>query len=158
MARQYVTPPTFTDGTPFTAQDLNRYLADNLEMLEGPWVSYPVEMHSWGLVNGTLKGWVSAAGKIISGRIEYTVGSSDTKSSAPYFTFPFPQRTPFGACIGNGGLYDGVNREFWFALRSTLIGGAIALARDNDQRITTTVPWTWATGDQMMIDYQYEAT
>lgn len=158
MPYDWITPATWATG-PWTARMANDRLVNNMRVIGDSWQPYTVTLSNWGLVNGTLEGFYHQIGRTVRGRIEYTVGSSDTKSGAPFFGFPpiLPVTATEGSCVGNAGLYDGANREFRDVLYSTSGGGTMAISAQDDTRLTPTVPWTWGTGDQMLIMFRYEA-
>lgn len=158
MPYTWATPTTWTDD-PLSAGELNRQLVNNLRAYGDAWQPYTVALSGWTLGNGLLEGWFQKVGRTCRGRIEYTVGSSDTKSGAPFFSFPpvLPTTSWEGACVGNAGLYDGASREFRDVLYSTSGGGTMAISSQADVRLTPTVPWTWGTGDQMLLMFRYEA-
>lgn len=154
----YTTPPTWQPGNPPTAAELNATVRDDMKTMGEAWTAYTPTLGGWTLSNGTLTGAWMPAGAFILGRVAYTVGSSDTKSGAPIFGFPAQPRQEFGACIGQAGLFDtsAGNRAFRFVLLSTSGGGTMAISDLDDTRISPTAPWTWATGDQMLLEFRIE--
>lgn len=154
----FSTPPTFVAGNTLTAAQLNQYVRDNFKALGDAWTSYTPTIGGWTLSNGTLVGKYMRTDKLVIGRIEYTVGSSDTKSGTITFTTPATPNLINGATVGQCGLFDTsaparANRfVFWGS-----VGDVLYLTSENDTRVTATSPWTWATGDQMMLIFEYEA-
>lgn len=157
MATEWIDPATWADGV-LTQQKINDGLANNMQMLGDPWPEYFVVLTGWTLSNGRLQGWWQELGKMIRGRIEYTIGSSDTKSGQPVFSLPVPVNSTGGAPIGHAGLAQGANREFWTAIAGGTGGSTIALRNAAGTVMSPTVPWTWATGNQMLIQFRYETT
>lgn len=158
----YATPPNVADGDVLTGHMMNRYVRNNLESFGGKWVPYtPTLAGGWVLSNGLLEGWLMQAGKLCAGRVEYTVGSSDTKAatSIQFRGLPVTPANVNGSSIGRAQLYDSSlnNRAFRFILYGTS-GVAMYLADQADTRVDNATPWTWATDDQMVLDFLFEAT
>lgn len=160
----YATPPNVADGDILTGHMMNRYVRNNLESFGGKWEPYtPTLAGGWVLGNGTLEGWLRRAGHLVIGRVEYTVGSTDTKAATSIQFRGLPaDATPNnvnGSSIGRAGLYDVSlnNRQFRFILYGTS-GVAMYLTDQADTRVDNATPWTWATGDQMLLDFLYEST
>ena len=154
----WLDPATFADDA-LSAGELNAGLGNNMRVIGDPWPPYDVTLFAWTLVNGTLEGWAQMLGKEVHGRIEYTVGAGDTKAGIPTFSLPaLPLVVSQRSCLGHAGLFDtsAANRLFRFAILTTTGGGSLGLSDQNDVRVSDTVPWTWATGDQMLIDFRYE--
>lgn len=156
----YTTPPTFTGGSTLTASQLNTYLRDNIKAYGEAWGSWSPTLAAWTLGNGTLLGFAMIAGKLCAGRIEYTVGSTDTKSGTLNFPLAGLSVTPKnvnGSNVGHAGLFDtsAANRAFRHVLYGSA-GNTLYPTDQTDTRITPTAPWTWATGDQVLIDFLFE--
>lgn len=155
----FTTPPTFSAGVGgLTAAMLNTYVRDNFKALGDAWTSYTPTLGGWTLGNGTLVGKWMSANKLVMGRIEYTVGSTDTKSGTLTFATPVTPNLINGATCGRAGLFDtsAANRAFRHVFWGSAANAFFATS-EADVRITPTTPWTWATGDQVFIDFEYEA-
>lgn len=152
------TVPTFSGGAVLTAAQMNQYVRDNFNAIGDAWTSYTPTLGGWTLGNGTLVGKYSQAGKLVIGRIEYTVGSTDTKAGTLIFATPVAPNLVNGATCGRAGLFDtsAANRAFRHVFWGSASNAFFATS-ENDTRITPTTPWTWATGDQVFIDFEYEA-
>lgn len=110
------------------------------------------------LGNGTLSGSYYQIGKLVVCRIALTMGSTTTFGTGTYlFSLPVNQV----ASIHTGTVYandlSAVAVYFGFALynaASTILCGTPA---QPSPAYTPTVPFTWASGDDLRIDYIYEA-
>ena len=154
----FTTPPTATGATVPDATWFNTYIRDNFKALGDAWASYTPTLGGWTLGNGTLVGKYMQANKLVIGRIEYTVGSLDTKSGTLTFATPVTPNLINGATCGRAGLFDtsAANRAFRHVFWGSAANAFFATS-EADVRITPTTPWTWATGDQVFIDFEYEA-
>lgn len=156
----YTTPPTFSDAAILTATQWDTYVLDNSESFGGAWPSFSPSLLGWTLGNGTLVGAAVKCGKQVHGRVEYTVGSTDTKAGAPSFAnLPATPNITNGSCVGRAGLFDtsGAVRAFRYVLWGSASNNLIVTS-SADVRLSPTVPWTWATGDQMLLDFTFEVT
>ena len=126
------------------------------------WPSYTPTISGWTLGNGTLAGYALQAGKDIRFRIEYTVGSTDTKSGTLAFALPVAARwaaTPLTALppVGQAALRD-VSAPAGRARSVILLTSSTCQIVDEAfSAVTHTVPWTWATGDLIVVNGSYEA-
>ena len=154
----FTIPPTFVAGNQFDAADLNQYVRDNFKALGDAWQSYTPTIGGWTLVNGTLVGKYMQTGKLVIGRVEYTVGASDTKAGTITITPPVTPNLVNGQADGCSSLIDtsaairNYRHVFWGSA-----GSVLYQTTESDVRVTSTVPWTWATGDQMLLEFEYEA-
>jgi hypothetical protein len=152
----YTTPPTFTAGAILTAAQLNTYLTNNFKAIGDAWAAWTPTLSNWTLGNGTLTGAAITVGKLIIGRVTYTVGSTDTIAGNLVISLPATSGMISGIAIGQAGLFDTStgNRAFrtvWQATATTM-----QFSTEADARITPTAPWTWATGDTVVASFVIE--
>lgn len=134
----------------------------------GPWPACtPTLSNGWVRNNGTLVGFVQQVGQTVRFRIEYVVGSSDTKGAAITFDIPvaaralttgiaFANQVPINGACGLFDLSSG-NHDFSFTpvfLTATTLRPVNSTATTG---VNSTTPWTWATGDWMVVTGTYEA-
>lgn len=154
------TPPrTWVAAEIPTAATFNTHVRDNLKAIGDAWTSYTPTLSNWTLSNGTLAGYYMQAGKLVIGRIEYTVGSSDTKSGGPVFALPAATAAAkAGLPLGRAYLFDtsAGTKNYRNVVQNGSTG--VFMADDSDTRLSPTAPWTWATGDQMFLTFLYEAS
>jgi hypothetical protein len=142
-----------------TSSDWNTYIRDNFKAIGDAWTSYTPALVNWTLSNGTLTGYYMQAGKLVWGKVFYTVGSTDTKSGNLVITLPVTKladdgtETPFGY----GGAYDTSvpARNTVGVFHSTT--SRMLFWTPTSGIVSNTVPWTWATGDKLNAAFCYEA-
>lgn len=147
---------TWVPGIP-NAANFNARVRDNMKVLGDPWTAYTPTLSNWTLGNGSLTGFAVQANKLIIGRINYVVGSTDTKSGTLLIGLPATPHADLAAsAIGQGGIQD-VSVPSRFFRHACTSGGSVYLADGADTRVSNTVPFTFATGDIVRILFQYEA-
>jgi len=152
----YITPPTFTAGAILTAAQMNSYVRDNWKAVGDAWTAWTPTLSGWTLGNGTLTGAAITVGKLVIGRVVYTVGSTDTPTGNLVISLPATSAMTSGTAIGQAGLSDTStgNRAFrtvWQATTTTM-----QFSTEADARVTPTAPWTWATGDAVLASFVIE--
>jgi hypothetical protein len=158
----WTSPRTWVAGEVPTASTFNTHVRDNLKAIGDAWAAYTPTISGWTLGNGTLAGYARQAGKDVRFRIEYTVGSTDTISGQLRFALPTSARwsaTPLTALppVGQASLRD-VSAPAGRARYALLFSASsITLADESFNAVTNTVPWTWATGDLIVVNGSYEA-
>jgi len=155
----WTSPRTWTAGEVPTAATFNTHVRDNFKAIGDAWTSYTPTLANWTLGNGTLTGNYIAAGKLIIGKISYTVGSTDTKSGQIQFSLPVTKVADggFGFPLGTAELYDtsAPARNIVHAVQNSAT--ALRLCAGDGTFVSDTSPWTWATGDEINVVFQYEA-
>lgn len=152
----WTTPSTWSAGATLTAAQLNTQVRDNLKAIGDPWTSYSPALVNWTLGNGTLTGVYMQAGKLVWGRVAYTVGSTDTKSGNLLITLPVTKISDDGP-EGAGVAFDTSGTAY-----NTVVVGHSTTSRmlfytPTAGIVTPSVPWTWATGDTLKASFFYEA-
>jgi len=151
-------PRTWVASEVVTAALLNTHVRDNLKAIGDAWAPWTPTLSGWTLGNGTLTGTKMTAGKLIIGRVNYTVGSTDTPSGNLVISLPATSGMTSGTAIGQAGLLDTSTgsrafRTVWQASTTTM-----QFSTEADARITPTAPWTWATGDGLFATFVMETT
>lgn len=131
------------------------------------WTSWaPTLGGGWLNGNGTWTAHYAKIGKIVHVRGTFTVGSTTTKGTGLSITVPVTATsnavnafTPVPLGYANAGgsntnlLFGYLNNTTSFTLFALGTAGTYA----NRANITSTVPATWATGDQITFAFTYEA-
>ena len=137
------------------------FLGDNVE-----WQSWTPTWTSITKGNATVTAYYTRVGNTVFGRVNFVVGSSTVMTGAPIFTFPVTAHADFTSVqhvIGAGLLVDVGASIYSCTIRnqnttsaSIILMGAVATYVDN-QGISSTVPFTWVTGDYFGLTFMYEA-
>ena len=156
----WTTPSTWAAAAVLTASQLNTQLRDNMKAIGDPWVAYTPTLTNWTLSNGTLAGFYMQAGKLVWGKVSYTVGSSDTKSGNLVISLPVTKVADGGAGFplqGTAELFDtsASLRNYVFVAHNASTSMRFYDGAGNI--VVPTVPWTWATGDKLNATFMYEA-
>jgi len=124
-------------------------------------LSYPFDYHAtWtptfngsgsSLGNATLTNGYTLNGNALTFQINLIVGSTTTIGSGAGFTLPFP--TASGATPVTAYAYH-VATTTWYAFQAYIASNNIVFAYGNAYWGGTT-PFTWATGDQMIVSGTY---
>jgi hypothetical protein len=131
----------------------------------GAWTSYTPTLGGtgWALGNGTVTAAYAELGKIIAFRVRIVFGSTSTFGAAAALTLTAPasSRNAGAAYSLACRLFDASLSESWNALASLAINSTTMTIRswngDNKAADTSsTVPFTWATSDEVVIHGVYE--
>lgn len=133
----------------------------------GYWIDYSPSWTNLSVGNGTVTARYTQIGKTIHFHVELVWGGTTSITGTPRATLPVVTSAnykQFTSIIGHAGYFDtssgavtvGLlwwydNDEMWFDVQnaaSTYTGGT---------NVSSTVPWTWATGDRMAVSGSYEA-
>lgn len=165
----WTTPSTWVSGAILTAAQLNQQLRDNLDAIGGAWTSFtPTMSNGWSLGNATVTSRYIKAGRLVIFSAHIKMGSTTT-FGAGALRVALPATST--AAKGDGWLtdiqafsldagvstypfwakqYDTNTLEFYVMNASgTYLGGA--------STVTNTVPFTWATNDELWFSGTYEA-
>lgn len=148
-------PRTWVAGEVVTDGLLNAHVRDNLKAIGDARQTYTPVLSGWTLGNGTLLGYYSQAGKWITGTIIFTFGSTSTTSGNLRVSLPVPA-AHYPHPVGQAGINDASAGYYWRTALTTTTS-VLQIASESDARVTGTVPMTWATGDQCLIEFAYEA-
>lgn len=155
----WTSPRTWVAGEKPSAATYNTHIRDNFKAIGDPWPSYTPTVGAWTVNNGVVTASAVVVGKLILGQIKYVVGSTDTKAGTITFTLPAaPLSTlSIGATLGTAGLVDTSAAARAFRIIRMAASSEIVMSDEAGASVTNTVPWTWATGDEMYLSFQYQA-
>jgi hypothetical protein len=153
----WTSPRTWVTSETVTAALLNTHVRDNLKAIGDAWGSYTPTI-SWTLGNGTLVGSYMQAGKLVHYHIKLTIGSTTSPSSTLQLGLPVARSDTTARCpAGNVGLTDASGPTFYSRFAAQSGASAIVLQDLTGTLVTATVPFTFATGDIVMVEGAYEA-
>ena len=125
-----------------------------------PRVSWTPVLSGWGIGNGTIVGSVIKIGNLVNSRVEITFGSTSTFAGTPSVTFPYtPVDTDQIHTAGLVYLYDVSTGNQNFATQTSVNTIRVLNAAGtylSDSAVSSSVPFTWATGDYIVISMTYE--
>lgn len=155
----WTAPRTWTDGETVTAVLLNTHVRDNLKAIGDAWTAYTPALTGVTLGNGTLTAASLQAGKLTFCRGSLTLGGTSSITTTVRIGLP-ATANPTASYYAFGGwvyLFDtsATARKYRIPISGS---GTDFLAYDMDGvAVSNTTPWTWATGDQIMWEFFYEA-
>lgn len=149
-------------GTPTSAGSFADQVALMYAAFNSVWTPYTPVMTGFTQGNGT---WTNAAylqvGKLVHYRLQFTFGTTSAAAAAvPTFTLPVTARF---ASLGqdHDGWFENTGvakyRSNVYAASTTTISCAITGTSGLSQSLTTTTPFTWATGSNIYAWGSYEA-
>lgn len=154
----WTNPTSPSSGADLTVAFWDAQVKNNLKAIGDPMGSFTTTLGNWTQGNGTLDATYLQAGKLVRFRIKFVFGSTSVASGGPTFTLPVAavdsrcldaSVTFFDTSAGLSGYMGG------FAFNSTTTG--ILVRTDASASLSSTVPFTWATGDELVIVGAYEA-
>lgn len=147
------TPETATAGE-LTSTFWNQNVRDNFDAIGDAWTSYTPTLANVTLGNGTITGAYTQAGKLIQFRAKLVLGSTSSITGSPTFTLPV---TAFATRLftWQGVAYD-TSASDHHGLTATNTTTTVVF-RYNAASLSSTVPFTWATGDELYASGTYEA-
>jgi hypothetical protein len=129
----------------------------------GAWQSWaPTLSSGWLNGNGTYDAKYCQIGKIVHWRVAFTVGSTTTKGSGMVMSLPVTAAATNSPVSAQGFLVTGATRYIASVLTnnttSVNIGTTVASATYATwNTMTSTTPFTWGTGDLVVVAGTYEA-
>lgn len=132
------------------------------------WQSYTPSTSGLTIGNGTLAGEYCQIGKTVFFRLRFTLGSTSAVTGNVTCSLPVAGSTPGGSgkfSVGNVRFYDS-SAGLMPAIGTVILTGAstatVTATRTSgtyadDVALSSTVPFTWATGDEFKIYGYYEA-
>jgi hypothetical protein len=131
----------------------------------GAWTTYTPTWTNLTVGNGTLTARYCQIGKIVMGYISFTMGSTSSMGTAPYFTLPVTAFSSTGNIpLGNFYMEDvGVQGgNGVIASRNTTTAQIVAIFASGtyiggNASISATIPFTWGTSDFFNGYFIYEA-
>lgn len=148
--------------------DVETLIDDALDALA--WSDWPPTLTSLTTGSGSLSARHERVGDTVRYRFRWQFGAGSAVGTSPRFSLPATVASSYtlgGSTvtgtdeIGRGTIYDssgGVYRDLICFLNSS--GEALTAYRDTATSlaaITSTAPWTWATGDLIIVTGTYEA-
>jgi hypothetical protein len=176
----FITPPIgaipsgkdakYITGTPGTNGNLPKWNADgdlvDSGVSTGAWADWGTTPTNLTVGSGTLVSRCCEIGKTRICHIEFTYGTGSSVSGEPSFSLPDDINAAVTLLTGTGTIYDSsagsTGRFDAFVFNGTSSTVIIRLRNASGTyvqytSISSTVPFTWATGDKMVLDFTYEA-
>ena len=155
------TVPTFAAGAKLRGVD-QQTLADIASALTDSWTTWVPTLTNLTQGSGTLTAKYRRVGKTVDFRFLFIFGAASAVGTSPQFTLPVAPHSDYAAAAGaflgsgylidaSGGARDGaplyvsgstVTIQFWNATPA-------------NTGVTSTGPWTWATGDILEVHGTY---
>lgn len=138
---------------------------DKTDSFETAWGAWTPTLTNWVLGNGVITAAFKQIGKTVKARAVIEAGSTTTfagsfEMSLPVSARSFPQIGGTFIGIGHASLRD-VSVPGSFNATVTLINQAVNIsipsATGNSQLVTGTFPFTFASGDFLILHFDYEA-
>ena len=154
-----------TTGTDDTKIVTPKALADaTVGKLGSAWAAWTPTFTNLTVGNGTLICKYSQVGKTITARIRFTLGTTSSVGTNPYFSLPVPANAEYTQS-GIGVLYIEDLATAGFAgqiyMRSTTTGWLLVNKVDGvnitGSTFEATIPFTWTTGDYFSGTFTYES-
>ena len=151
---------TWVAGDVVTAADTNTYLTHT----GGAWTAYTPTFTNLTVGNGTLDCQWFRSGRFVSFKVKLTFGSTTSVSGAIIVSLPVAYADGTEVESATGLLFDsslnarypavtGAQTTTTIAVRTINAAGTYAVVADT----SSTVPFTWATGDIITVAGSYEA-
>lgn len=160
------TPHTFVTAEVVTAATMNTEIRDAMNGIQAAWTAFTP---TWtgsatnpALGNGTLAGKYTRFGKTLFGRITLITGSTTTYGTGVWrFSPPVTPHTDYTTnallgVTGNAALFDTSVPTRAFRRVITADPTYLDMRDDANTSVTNLVPWTWAVGDALHLEFQYE--
>jgi hypothetical protein len=126
-----------------------------------PWAAYTPTTANLTVGNGTLTARYQQIGKTVNVFVQFVLGSTSAMGSGPNFTLPVTAKDDKFSAVGR--ITDNGVKDYVAGLpcSSTTAYVQLILASGTygsyDGSITSTVPFTWGTGDYFTFQFTYEA-
>jgi hypothetical protein len=129
----------------------------------GAWTSYTPTITGLTLGNGSMSAKYALVGKTLFFSVVFALGSTSAVGTSPTFGFPSGispstgNNGPLG--IGASNSIGGTRYSFWLFLSDDVIVPRVLNASGTyvtHGSITATVPFTWATGNSMLLSGRTE--
>jgi hypothetical protein len=164
----WTSPRTWVAGETVGAANMNTHIRDNenaiWENISGAgWTSFTPSWTNLTVGSGTNVGYYGMAGKTVLLHVEFTYGSGSAVGTDPYFVLPQTGVTySLFHRIGYTTLYDASGSVYEAALvylastlgqiKMNLVSGSYVVLAS----VSATAPFTWTTGDKILISGFYE--
>lgn len=151
-------PSTFVAGNALTAAQLNGIQAAGLA-----WTSYTPTTTGITVGSGTVTGVYNTVGKTVYFSCVFTFGSGSAVSASPTFTLPMTAKRT-GWTANQSTAFDTSAPNYW-PIAGVCDTTARVICRvwpttagNNYSAISSTIPFTWASGDILTVQGYYEAS
>lgn len=164
----WTNPETFTAGQTLTAASMNA-ISGNLSALGDAWIAYTPSLTNITLGNGTLQFEYMNTGKLYAVRFAYEHGSTSSITGNPEFSTPNGSTIDANStshAIGTGtardsgaSVYPGTvvpGSSLYTNFRVLVYNATLTYATLTG--LSSSVPFTWATGDKLHGTLVYEST
>ena len=150
----WTTPRTWAAAEVVTANIMNTHVRDNLKALT-EWTSYTPSWTATGgtpsLGNGTLTGHYLLAGNLLAIRIALTWGSTTSATGTSVWRFSLPS----GITAPPPNALQAFSYDSSANINYSAIGfgdtTTLGAGTHGGQNVGNTIPFTWATGDALVI-------
>jgi hypothetical protein len=163
----FVIPTDVTVGSVLTASRYNADVVANMTAIGGAWTTYTPSFSNLTKGNGTSEAAYMQAGKFVTVRFTFTLGSTSSVGTIPTISVPETMDTQYlsSFALGTCHLYDLNTDQVYpgLVIPSTDRNSARPFAINTSGSLASyaivnaTTPFTWATGDQMTMTFTYEA-
>lgn len=126
-----------------------------IEQTSSTWTAYTPTLSNVTLGNGTLSCAYVQFGKTVHFRIKLTLGSTSAITGAPTFTLPVTAVAARAFSFA-ASAYDSSAGNPHFGL-DAMNTTTTVFFRQGNTSLSSTVPFTWATGDELYVSGTYEA-
>lgn len=151
-------PVKETEPNVFKGKDI-RY---RIETIGSNWVPYQPDWRAPttdpAIVNGDLRGRYLRIGRFVKVNIQLTAGSSTTFGSGDWtFSVPFTSASYGFKYTGSAYLLDsGTTNSIGISLLDSDSDVLSIYINSNASALDASVPWTWASGDELSVELSYE--
>jgi hypothetical protein len=129
----------------------------------GVWTSWTPTWTNLTVGNGAHVARYTQVGKLVTINMRFTLGSTSSVGTGPYFTIPV-QKTTDPSFINGVAEFRDATGAFWFGFckaqdstHMSIVGINGATTGSQWLNITATSPMTWASGDIISVMATYEA-
>ena len=152
----WTAPRTWVSGEVVTAALLNTHLRDQFLEIGNAWVSWAPTLSNITVGNGIQTAYYRQVNKTVHFRYWLQFGSTSAIGSGSNFTLPVAPAAAVAHTVA-GALLDSSAADYRAGAAYIVASGSLCLPLSPTGRLTGTVPWTWATGDEIAIGGTYEA-
>lgn len=132
-------------------------LAGDVDTYLGAWADYTPTL-GWTNTTATIAKWRRVAGKLVSVEFILTLTGTPTGTfslSLPVTAATTANRVSCGTAMLNDGPSDATRRSATVFLLSTTTASLLVDSATSSALVSTTNPWTWASGDVMGGMFSY---
>lgn len=152
----WTTPRTWVAGEKPAASTYNTHIRDNFDAIGDPWTSFTTTLGAWTQGNGTLASAYMQAGQLVHFRIKLTVGSTTVAAGSANFTLPV-NAVGTRVVAATTLFFDTSAGSYFGGWGFNTTASSLSVRTDASAGLSSTVPFTWATGDELLVTGTYEA-